>query len=139
MVQRLLTNKYMHCPQYPSMLICLGRTLGAVCVPTRHWVQCVYLFVSNTYLSVMVQRLLTNKYMHCPQYPSMLICLGTQKLFIMRLTNVISQKVFTQSLLQMSIPAQIRQLILLISNNKGQVDGFVRELTFTNRLYKHIW
>ena len=33
--------------------------------------------------------------------------------------------------LQMSIPAQIRQLIFYISNNKGQVDGFVRELTST--------
>ena len=41
--------------------------------------------------------------------------------------------------LQKSIPAQIRQLILdyyYISNNKGYVDGFVGELTFAKRLYK---
>ena len=30
-----------------------------------------------------------------------------------------------------------RQLILYISNDKGQVDGFVRELTFERRLYRH--
>ena len=36
------------------------------------------------------------------------------------------QKVVLQDL----IPAQIRQLILYISNNRGQVDGFVWELTF---------
>ena len=29
-----------------------------------------------------------------------------------------------------SISAQIRQLILYISNNEGSVDGFVRKLTF---------
>ena len=40
-------------------------------------------------------------------------------------------------ILQQSIPAQIRQLIFIISNNKGQVDGFVGELTFANRLHKH--
>jgi len=39
--------------------------------------------------------------------------------------------------LQKSIPAQIRQLILHISNNKGCVDRFVRELTFAQRLCKH--
>ena len=32
--------------------------------------------------------------------------------------------------LQKSTPAQIRQLIIYISNNKGYVDEFVRELTF---------
>jgi len=40
--------------------------------------------------------------------------------------------------LQKSNPAQILQLILDISNNKGQVDGFVRELTFAKRLHKHL-
>ena len=38
---------------------------------------------------------------------------------------------------QKSIPPQIRQLFLYISNNKGQVDGFVGELTFAKRLYEH--
>ena len=38
---------------------------------------------------------------------------------------------------QKSIPAQIRQLSLYMSNNKGPVDGVVRELTFAKRLYKH--
>ena len=36
-----------------------------------------------------------------------------------------------------SIPAQIRQLILCISSHKGQVDRFVRDLTFATRLHKH--
>ena len=35
-----------------------------------------------------------------------------------------------RNLLQEPTPAQICQPILDISNNKGQVDGFVRELTF---------
>jgi len=47
-------------------------------------------------------------------------------------TAFISQRVFTKS-----IPAQIRQRILYISNNEGHVDGFVPELTFAERLYKH--
>jgi len=38
---------------------------------------------------------------------------------------------------QKSIPTQIRQLIFYISNSKEYVDGFVRELTFAKRLYKH--
>ena len=33
---------------------------------------------------------------------------------------------------QKSIPAQIRQLVLYIINNKGQVDVLLRELTFEN-------
>ena len=36
-----------------------------------------------------------------------------------------------------SIPAQIRQLVLDISYDKGYVDGFVRELTFAKRPHKH--
>jgi hypothetical protein len=44
--------------------------------------------------------------------------------------------VFTQSL-QKSIPAQIRQLILDISNDEECADGFVRKLTFAKRFYKH--
>ena len=36
-----------------------------------------------------------------------------------------------------SIPAQICQLILYISNDKGLVDGFVRELTFARRRHEH--
>ena len=39
-----------------------------------------------------------------------------------------------KDVLQNSIPAQIRQLILYISNDKGDVDGFVRELTFAERI-----
>jgi hypothetical protein len=38
---------------------------------------------------------------------------------------------------QTSIPAQIRELTLYISENKGQVDGFVRESTFAERLHEH--
>jgi len=38
------------------------------------------------------------------------------------------------SLLQKSIPAQIRQLI---RNNKGWVDRFVRMLTFAQKLYEY--
>ena len=36
-----------------------------------------------------------------------------------------------------SIPTQIRQLILYISNDKDSVDGFVRESIFAKRRYKH--
>ena len=39
--------------------------------------------------------------------------------------------------LQMSISAHIRQLILHMSNNKEYVDEFVRESTFAKRVYKH--
>ena len=35
---------------------------------------------------------------------------------------------------QKSIPAQIRQLILYLRRMQGQVDGFVRELTFAKQL-----
>ena len=42
-----------------------------------------------------------------------------------------------QVVLQMSIPSQIRQLILYISNSKGHADGFVGELTSAKRLSKH--
>ena len=35
---------------------------------------------------------------------------------------------------QKSIPARIRQLILYISKNKGYVNSFVGELTFSNQL-----
>ena len=38
--------------------------------------------------------------------------------------------------MQKSAPAQIRQLVLHISNDKGYVDGFAWELTFATRLYK---
>ena len=38
--------------------------------------------------------------------------------------------------LQKSIPAQTHQLILHISNDKGQIDGFVRETTCAGRLDK---
>ena len=50
--------------------------------------------------------------------------------------NIISQNVFMFCFAK-SIPAQIRQLILYIIYNKRRVDGFVRELTFAKRLYKH--
>ena len=36
------------------------------------------------------------------------------------------------------IPAQIRQLVLGISNNNGYVDESVRLLTFAKRLYEHL-
>ena len=39
--------------------------------------------------------------------------------------------------LSKSIPAQIRQLILHVSNRKGSVDEFVGELTSAKRLKKH--
>ena len=39
--------------------------------------------------------------------------------------------------LQKSIPTQIRQLILYISNSEGYVDGFVGEWTCAKRLEKH--
>ena len=42
-----------------------------------------------------------------------------------RVYNVVVQK---------SIAAQVRQLIIHIRNNKGSVDEFVRELTFAKRL-----
>ena len=43
-------------------------------------------------------------------------------------------------ILQKPIPSQICQLILYISNKKGWVGGFVRELTSEVRLYKHfLW
>ena len=38
---------------------------------------------------------------------------------------------------QQSIPAQICVHVLYISNNKGQVDGFVGELVFVKRFQKH--
>ena len=50
----------------------------------------------------------------------------------------ISRKVCINVVLQKSIPAQIRQLIFHISDDKGQVDGFVRELTFAKQLYKYV-
>ena len=36
--------------------------------------------------------------------------------------------------LQKSIPARIRQLILYISDNQGLVDGFARKVPFAKRL-----
>ena len=49
----------------------------------------------------------------------------------------LSHRVFITSFYksQKSIPAQIRQRILYISNDEGYVDGFVQELTFAKRLY----
>jgi hypothetical protein len=52
--------------------------------------------------------------------------------------SLISHKVFIKSFLQKSIPAQIRRLILCISNTKEQDDGFVRELAFAKRIYKQL-
>ena len=48
--------------------------------------------------------------------------------------HLISHKVASQVVLQNSIPTQIRQLIIYISNSKGSVDGFVGELTSAERL-----
>ena len=39
--------------------------------------------------------------------------------------------------LQKSIHAQIRQLILYIGNDKVEVEEFVREITFAKRLHKN--
>ena len=44
---------------------------------------------------------------------------------------------FSDVVLQKSIPTPIRQLTRYISNGQGQVDGFVRESTFADRLYEH--
>ena len=44
---------------------------------------------------------------------------------------------FHKVAVQKSIPAQIRQPILHINDNKGYVDGFVGELTYQKRLGKH--
>jgi hypothetical protein len=41
---------------------------------------------------------------------------------------------FFQGFLQKLIHAQIRQLILRISNREGELDGFVGELTSAKRL-----
>ena len=43
------------------------------------------------------------------------------------------EQVFSQK----SFPLQIRKLILYISNDKEQVDGFVRELTLAQRVYEN--
>ena len=52
-----------------------------------------------------------------------------------------SQVYLTQSVyklvLQKSIPAQIRQLFLHLSNYNGRFDGFTLELTLAKRRYKH--
>ena len=45
----------------------------------------------------------------------------------------LTQSVF-EVVLQKSILTQIRQLILYMSNSKGQVDGFVGKLTSAKRL-----
>ena len=39
---------------------------------------------------------------------------------------------------QKSIPTQICQLVLYIGDNTGSVAGFVRGLTFAERIYKHL-
>ena len=48
----------------------------------------------------------------------------------------LTESVYTV-VLQNSIPAQILQLILYMSNSEGEVNGFVRELIFANQLCKH--
>ena len=42
-----------------------------------------------------------------------------------------------ENVVQKSIPARISQLIFYVSIGKGQVDEFVRELTFAKRRYEH--
>jgi hypothetical protein len=58
------------------------------------------------------------------------------------LSSVRSKAYLTKSVdkvvLQKSIPTQIHQLILYISNSKGQADGFVGQLTSAKRLQKHL-
>ena len=51
--------------------------------------------------------------------------------------TLFSHKVFLIVVLQKSIPVQIRQLILYISNITGCVDEFVRKLTFATQFKKH--
>jgi len=51
--------------------------------------------------------------------------------------NVSHKRVHT-AVLQKSIPTQICQLILNMSNNKGEVDRCVRKLTVAQHLYKHV-
>jgi len=46
-----------------------------------------------------------------------------------------SQNLFYEVILQKSMPAQIRQLVIYVSNNKGYVGAIVRELTCANQLY----
>ena len=43
--------------------------------------------------------------------------------------KLIPHKVFSKSVCEKTLPTQIRQFILNISNSKTQVDEFVRELT----------
>jgi len=50
--------------------------------------------------------------------------------------SYLTQKYY-QVVLQKSIPVQIRQPFLYISNNKGQIGGFVGELTLAKRFHKH--
>ena len=45
---------------------------------------------------------------------------------------------FVEDVLQKSIPTQIRQLVLLISNSKVQGDGLVEELTSAERPEQHL-
>ena len=51
-------------------------------------------------------------------------------------TNFYLTEIVHKVVSEKSTPAQIRQLIPHVSNNKECVDRLVRELTFANRLYK---
>ena len=48
--------------------------------------------------------------------------------------TLLTESDFNRFVLHKSIPAQIRQLVLYISDNGGHVDSSVRELTFVKGL-----
>jgi hypothetical protein len=63
----------------------------------------------------------------CKRAPPLLQCR-----FARQVRSCLAESAY-KVVLQKSIPAQIRQLILQISNDRGLVDGFVRELTSAKR------
>ena len=59
-----------------------------------------------------------------------------RRMFRIQVQAYLTQKVY-KVVLQKSISVPIRQLILFIIRNEGYADGFVRELTFEERVCKH--
>ena len=53
------------------------------------------------------------------------------------MTDLTSHQVFVKLFCKSQLPAQIRHLIFYVGNNKEQVDGFTRQLTFAKQLYEH--
>ena len=62
---------------------------------------------------------------------------GLLGLRLLRASPSVTPARHSSNVLQKSIPAQTRQLILCISNDNGYVDGFVRVLTSAKRLSKN--